>query len=75
MKHKDLFVLHVNMLFIKLILKVSSRVKNHHFSKFASFRRLNRAHQELSLKKSPGKMFFLCRLMECRSFFYANYFN
>ena len=32
-------------------LKVSSRVKNHHFSKFAIFRRLNRAHQELSFKK------------------------
>ena len=59
-----------------LPLKVSSRVKNHHFSKFAIFRRLNRAHQELSFKKnSRKKMFFLCRLMERKSFFYANYFN
>ena len=56
-------------------LKVSSRVKNHHFTKFAIFRWLNRAHQELSFKKVPGKMFFLCILMESKSFFYANYFN
>ena len=35
-----------------LRVKVSSRVKNHHFSKFAIFRRLNRAHQELSFKKN-----------------------
>ena len=56
--------------------KVSSRVKKHHFSKFAIFRWLNRAHQELSCKnKFQEKMFFLCRLMECKSFFYANYFN
>ena len=40
--------------------KVSSRVKNHHFSKFAIFRRLNRAHQELSFKKIPGKNVFFC---------------
>ena len=32
-------------------LKVSSRVKNCHFSKFAIFRWLNGAHQELSFKK------------------------
>ena len=56
--------------------KVSSRVKNHYFSKFAIFRRLNRAHQEHSLKKKiPGNNIFLCRLMERKSFLYANYFN
>ena len=43
-----------------LPLKVSSRVKNHHFSKFAIFRRLNRAHQELSFKKSSRKKCFFC---------------
>ena len=38
---------------------LSSRVRNHHFSKFAIFRRLNRAHQELSFKKKiPGKNVF-----------------
>ena len=43
--------------------------KNHHFSKFAVFRRFNRAHQELSFKNnSRKKCFFLCRLMECKSF-------
>ena len=57
------------------VIKVSPRIKNHHFSKFAIFRRLSRAHQELSFKKTPEKMFFLCRLMECKRFFYANYFN
>ena len=57
-------------------IKVSSRVKKHHFSKFAIFRWSNRAHQELSCKKKfQEKMFFLCRLTECKSFFYANYFN
>ena len=58
-------------------IKVSSRGKNHHFFKFAIFRRLNRAHQELSFetKNSRKKCFFLYRLMECKSFFYANYFN
>ena len=40
--------------------KVSSRVKNHHFSKFAIFRRLNRAHQELSFKKNSRKKCFFC---------------
>ena len=39
----------------KTLLKVSSRVKHHHFSKFAIFRLLNRAHQELSFKKIPRK--------------------
>ena len=59
-----------------IIKVVSSRVKNHHFSKFAIFKRLNRAHQELSFKKdSRKKCFFLCRLMECKRFLYANYFN
>ena len=49
-------------------IKVSSRVKNHHFSRFAIFWRLNKAHQELSLKKnSRRKCVFLCRLMECKS--------
>ena len=45
------------------IFKVSSRVKNNHFSKFTIFRRLNRAHQELSLKKKKKKSrkkCFLC---------------
>ena len=42
-------------------LKVSSRVKNHHFSKFAIFRRLNsRAHQEFSFKKKSRKKCFFC---------------
>ena len=40
------------------ICKVSSRVNNNHFSKFTIFRRLNRAHQELSFKKNPGKNVF-----------------
>ena len=40
--------------------KVSSRVKNHHFSKFAIFRRLNRAHQELSFKTNSRKKCFFC---------------
>ena len=58
-----------------LTFKVSSRVKNHNFLKFAIFKWLNRANQELSFKKkSQEKMFFLCRLMERKSFFYANYF-
>ena len=42
------------------IIKVSSRVKNHHFSKFAIFRRLNRTHQELSFKKNSRKKCFFC---------------
>ena len=49
--------------------KVSSRVKNHDFSKFAIFKWFNRVNQELSFKKKfQEKMFFLCRLMECKSF-------
>ena len=51
------------------IFKVSSRVKNHHLPNF-------QAHQELSFKKnSRKKCFFLCKLMERKSFFYANYFD
>ena len=36
------------------------RVKNHNFSKFAIFKWLNRANQELSFKKIPGKNVFFC---------------
>ena len=50
--------------------------KNQHFLEFAIFKWLNRAHQELCLKKRcQDKMFFLCRLMQHKHFFYANYFN
>ena len=42
------------------ICKVSSRVNNNHFSKFTIFRRLNRAHQELSFKKNSRKKCFFC---------------
>ena len=38
------------LVFVCFQLKLSSRVKNHHFSEFAIFRRLNRAYQELSFK-------------------------
>ena len=41
-------------------IKVSSRVKNHHSTKFAIFRWLNRAHQELSFKKNSRKKCFFC---------------
>ena len=41
-------------------IKVSSRVKNHHFSRFAIFWRLNKAHQELSFKKNSRKKCFSC---------------
>ena len=52
------------------LLKVSSRVKNHHFSKFAIFRRLNRAHQELSFKKIiPGKNVFSVQTYRVQKFF------
>ena len=40
--------------------KVSSRVKNHNFSKFAIFKWLNRANQELSFKKNSRKKCFFC---------------
>ena len=57
-------------------LKVSPRVKNHYFSKFAIFRRLNRAHQEHSFKKIPGKNVFSVQTYGVQKFFlYANYFN
>ena len=57
--------------------KVSSRVKNHNFSKFAIFKWLNRANQELSLKKKSGKNIFFCAdLWSAKVFVYgANYFN
>ena len=41
-----------------VFIKVSYRVKNHHFSKIAIFRWLNRAHQELSFKKNFRKKCF-----------------
>ena len=41
-------------------LKVSSRVKNHNFSKFAIFKWLNRANQELSFKKKSMEECFFC---------------
>ena len=67
------FLVHASL---PCLVKVSSRVKKHNFSKFATFRWLNRAHQELSCKKnSRKKCFFLCRVMECKSVFYAKYFN
>ena len=37
-----------------------SRVKNHNFSKFAIFKWLNRANQELSFKKNSRKKCFFC---------------
>ena len=43
---------------VKRYLKVSSKVKNRDFSKFAIFRLLNRAHQELSFLKKSGKNVF-----------------
>ena len=43
-----------------ILLKVSSRVKNHDFSKFAIFKWLNRANQELSFKKNSRKKCFFC---------------
>ena len=49
--------------------KVSSRVKNHHFSKFAIFRRLNRAHQELSFKKNSRKNVFFVQTYGVQKFF------
>ena len=50
-------------------IKVSSRVKKHHFSKFAIFRWLNRAHQELSCKKKfQEKCFFCADLLSAKVF-------
>ena len=40
--------------------KVSSRVKTHNFSKFAIFKWLNRANQELSFQKNSRKKCFFC---------------
>ena len=52
------------------LLKVSSRVKNRHFPKFAIFRRLNRAHQGLSsVKKTPGKNVFSVHTYRVQKFF------
>ena len=46
------------LVFVCFQLKLSSRVKNHHFSEFAIFRWLNRAYQELSFKNNPEKKCF-----------------
>ena len=56
-------------------IKVSSRVKKSSFFEIFNCRWLNRAHQELSFKKFQETMFFLCRLIERKSFLYANSFN
>ena len=45
---------------LKCQLKVSSRVKNHLFSKFSMFRWLSRAHQKLSFKKNSREKCFFC---------------
>ena len=55
-------------------IKVSSRVKNHHFSKFAIFRLLNRAHQQLSFKKNPGKNVFSVQNYGAQKFFLCQLF-
>ena len=55
--------------YLVIPIKVSSRVKNHHFSKFAIFRLLNRAHQELSCKKIPGKNVFSVQTYGVQKFF------
>ena len=41
-------------------MKAASRVKNHLFSKFAIFSRLNRVHQEFSFKKDSRKQCSSC---------------
>ena len=46
--------------FCRTNIKVSSRVKNHHFSKFSIFRWLSRAQQELSFTKNSRKKCFFC---------------
>ena len=51
------FLVHASL---PCLVKVSSRVKKHNFSKFATFRWLNRAHQELSCKKNSRKKCFFC---------------
>ena len=49
---------HYNVL--HFYIKVSSRVKNNHFSRFSIFGWLNRPHRELSFKKIPGKKCAFC---------------
>ena len=56
------------MYWISGTIKVSSRVKNHHFTKFAIFRWLNRAHQELSFKKNSRKKCFCADLWSAKVF-------
>ena len=51
---------------VKESLKVSSRVKDHHFSKFAIFKWLHRAHQELSFKN---------KFQEKKCFFRADFWS
>ena len=64
------------MYWISGTIKVSSRVKNHHFTKFAIFRWLNRAHQELSFKKnSRKKCFFWADLWSTKIFSMLYDFN
>ena len=49
---------HYNVL--HFYIKVSSRVKNNHFSRFSIFGWLNRPHQELSFKKNSRKKCAFC---------------
>ena len=64
------------MYWISGTIKVSSRVKNPHFTKFAIFRWLNRAHQELSFKKnSRKKCFFWADLWSTKIFSMLYDFN
>ena len=49
---------HYNVL--HFYIKVSSRVKNNHFSRFSIFGWLNRPHQELSFKKTSRKKCAFC---------------
>ena len=51
------FLVHASL---PCLVKVSSRVKKHNFSKFATFSWLNWAHQELSCKKNSRKKCFFC---------------
>ena len=53
----------------KKIDNISSRVKKHHFSTFVIFRLLNRAHQELSLKKNSRKICFSVQTYGVQKFF------
>ena len=56
-------------------LKLSSRVKK--IIIFRNFQFLDEVEliKSFLLKKFQEKMFFLCKLMESKRFFYANYFN